>query len=151
MSESTLLNFEIMALSPHYDENPVMQGANGRGIGVIFLHKEGYDAYPYLEKLLTAAKIELRRDTSYLETTAEAAPPFSKLIRAYPLQYLLVFGIPPDALGLNVNWGYHVPLSLNGITLLFAHPLAVYETESKQGVSTNRAPMWYAVKQLFKL
>jgi hypothetical protein len=63
MSESTLLNFEIMALSPHYDENPVMQGANGRGIGVIFLHEEGYDAYPYLEKLLTAAKIELRRDT----------------------------------------------------------------------------------------
>jgi hypothetical protein len=149
MSESTLLNFEIIALSAQYDENPIMRGEHERGIGVIFLQKEGYDPYPYLEKLLSAAKIALQRDTCYLETRLEAAPAYFKLTRAYPITQLLVFGLPPEALGLHINWALHIPLSLNGITLLFAQALEVYETESRQGVSTNRAPLWHAIKQLF--
>jgi hypothetical protein len=98
----------------------------------------------FIEKVLTAAKIDLAKDTALL-SIEKIEPiklfPFPK--SKIPLK-VLVFGLEPNQLGLNINFQWYQHFVFSGITFLFAEKISLLETDRDRKMN-----LWNALKSIF--
>jgi hypothetical protein len=98
----------------------------------------------FLEKVLSAVQINLERDT--LLAIAESGTPLRLMpeLRKNQTEFVLVFGLPPAPLGLNIEAPLYRAVFFYGIHWLFADKLSALEPDrAKKGL------LWTALKQLF--
>ena len=94
-------------------------------------------------------KISLKEDILLLKLTKGENISFASLSRAYPLQYVLLFGINPQQLGLQLLLppGQAVPFG----PAVFLHTYSLMEIfeERNAGQRPKSAELWRSLKQLF--
>jgi hypothetical protein len=130
-------------------EQSLLDNASGKfaaRILVIVNTEAGVGGQPieFIEKVLTAAKIELAKDTALL--SIEKIEP----IRLFPFpetkkpDKILVFGVEPAQLGLNINFQWYQPFVFSGVTFLFSEKISLLEADRDR-----KMKLWNALKSIF--
>ena len=114
----------------------------------IFVVAQSEPAFPqssqFLTKILTAAGINLEKDTLFAELKEQDQFSFLPVIKERHATHILVFGIAPKQLGLNANCLKYQPFDFYGSTFLFADQLSLLEPDK-----SLKAKLWQALQQLF--
>jgi len=105
-------------------------------------------AYPgnleFVKKILGAAGLDLEKDTLFAPVVmSESALVLPALKTKHPDQ-VLVFGLVPAQLGLNIQASFYKPVSFLGTTFLFAEKLSVIESDK-----SRKTGLWQALRQIF--
>jgi hypothetical protein len=130
-------------------ESSVLENTKGqfaKRILVIVKTETGIEiqSIEFVEKVLTAAKIDLAIDT-LLYTTEKTEP-----IRLFPFaegkkpDKIIVFGFEPAQIGLNINFYWYFPFVFSDINFLFAEKISLLETDRDR-----KMKLWNALKSMF--
>jgi len=137
------IDFKIIDVT---DTNTILSACTGSPEKGIFLSYQETDKSmePFLSKILSAVKLDLQADVLTLEKTVDNDFSFSALSKAQSIDKALFFGIPPKAVGLQVNVQKYQPLTINGCLFLFADDLK--SISEKQEL---KRALWGALKAIF--
>jgi hypothetical protein len=129
-------------------ENSMLEQAKGGFAKRVFVAIQSEPAFPeninFLSKILTAAGLNLEQDTMFAELDPDPKTSFLPLVKEKQAECILVFGITPKQLGLNINCPLYQPFDFYGTTFLFADSLSRLEPDK-----TLKAKLWQALQQLF--
>lgn len=95
-----------------------------------------------LSKIMAALKFSLEADCQIFEVEDEVH--ISNQIKDY--QKILIFGIEPAALGLNMNYQPYKINYLEGRTIIFSHALSELKVDDKK-----KSVLWKALQVMFEL
>jgi hypothetical protein len=98
----------------------------------------------FLEKVLSAAKIELATDALLAKVAPEGA---ARLFPDFSLQqpaFVLVFGLAPAQLGLRLDVPLYQPFAFSGAQWLFADALPTLEPDR-----AKKSQLWAALQAMF--
>lgn len=95
-----------------------------------------------LSKIMAALKFSLEDDCFVFEV--DNAYHLAPLLKEY--QKIIIFGIDPEALGLNVPLHYYKINPLEQCTLLFSHPLGELKIDEKK-----KSSLWKSLQLMFDL
>ncbi len=98
----------------------------------------------FLEKVLSAANLNLDNDTFFCVAPPDQPISISSVLSTKPAEFVLVFGLQPDQLGLTITAPRYQPFSFYGTTWLFADALSVLEPDR-----VLKGQLWTALKPLF--
>jgi hypothetical protein len=136
---------ELIYLAP---EQSVLEGAEGsfarKALILVQAEPEFAGNRDFLTKVLSAVQLDLERDALLATATPGTALRLMPDLRKNQTEYVLVFGIPPAQLGLNIETSLYRTVFFYGIHWLFADKLSALEPDrAKKGL------LWTALKQLF--
>lgn len=123
----------------------IARGEFARRVLVVMLEESSHPGnLEFVIKILTAAGLDLEKDTLFAPVAmAESALVLPALKTKHPDQ-VLVFGLAPGQLGLNIQASFYKPVSFLGATFLFSEKLSVIEPDKSR--KTN---LWQALRQMF--
>ncbi|MBV6438594.1 MAG: hypothetical protein EPGJADBJ_00218 [Saprospiraceae bacterium] len=98
----------------------------------------------FLTKVLSAAHLNLEKDTLFAEIPAALPVHFSTDLKRRRPEQVLIFGLPPAQLGLSIETPLYRPVHFYGVTWLFADALSVLEPDKNR-----KGQLWSALKQMF--
>lgn len=140
-----LLSNELLFITAEKSALADAEGGFARQVTVIALEEPSAAANrDFLDKVLTAAQLNLAQDAFLSEIPAgEARNLAADLLEHQPKQ-VLVFGLLPAQLGLSFEVQYYQPLNFYGCTWLFADKLSAIESDK-----AKKTQLWSALKQMF--
>ena len=98
----------------------------------------------FLNKVLAAARLNLEKDTLWVEIQADEPVSILPAIKEKHAEHILVFGYKPVHLGIAADIPFYQPQTFYGATFLFADALSVLEPDkAKKGL------LWQALQQIF--
>lgn len=100
--------------------------------------------HSFLTKVLAAAQLHLAQDALFMEATPDTPFSFLPLIKAKQAEYILVFGLSPNQLGLGISIPAYQPQVFYGATFLFADKLSELEPDK-----IRKTKLWQALQHLF--
>ena len=101
----------------------------------------------FLEKILEAIQLDLIQDTLFINIKSEEVPAFQE-IRKNKLQSLILFGIPPEEMGIRLQINRYQILNHQDIKILWADDIkAIYE-ERQAGGKQMSGQLWKALQVL---
>ena len=97
--------------------------------------------------------IKLPKESSYLTIQFKLEDPchFSDLKCNYQFTKMIVFGLTPKDLGLNINTSLNKLLIFGDHTFLFTSSIEQIIEEQKQGKKQAKIQLWKAIQLLFKI
>jgi hypothetical protein len=95
-----------------------------------------------LSKIMAALKFSLEEDCLMYEVEEDCH--LSGLMKKY--EKIIIFGLDPSALGLNMPLQYYKINKLEQCTLLFAHPLGELKIDDKK-----KSTLWKSLQIMFDL
>jgi len=98
-----------------------------------------------LEKILAAVNLKFPEDLLILRKTPNEPFSFSALMSRVQLEKILVFGLAPQQLGLQIIVHNYQPFQLNNCTFLFADDLKIIAADKLLKVR-----LWEALKHIFQ-
>ena len=98
-----------------------------------------------LEKILSAVKLDIKKDTLLFNVTNQELISFSQIIRNRTVNQAFFFGFTPPDLGLHLKIPKYHPLKFRGVWICFSDPL--HELLQNK---TLKAALWQALQQIFK-
>lgn len=104
---------------------------------------------PFLDKILQAVKVDRSQHAISIRLTPGEPISLQQLPDWKALEYGLIFGIPPQQLGLNAHLPAYVPTTVSGFTFLWSDPLKSIWEERQQGGKKMSGQLWRALQQLF--
>lgn len=142
----TPLDHELIFLTAEKSALADAEGGFARRIGVLALAEPDFAAAnrAFLEKVLTAAHVDLRKDVLLAEILASELRSIASDIREKQPEQILVFGITPAQLGLSVLMRPYQTFDFYGCSWLFADPLSAIEADR-----SKKTQLWAALKQIF--
>lgn len=136
---------ELIFATPSSLPNDIAQGQFAKGIWVLVAAEPAYpDNTDFLKKVLAAAQLDLERDTLFAEVPEAQPLDMATSIRIKPAGQILVFGIPPQQLGLHIQAPLFKPFNFYGATWLFADALSVLAPDK-----TKKGLLWTGLKSMF--
>ena len=106
-----------------YDEED-LSGNNQKRILVVSTENKLNNIHlALLEKILSAKNINLKEDIILLNLPDEAKVNISRLIREKHIKHLIIFGVQPKHLGINVQWKLYQSIKLGNLNMLVSHNL----------------------------
>jgi len=150
MKENIILNSQFV----DYDLFPVeeIKKTSNQIVGGIAKHllivKNSADSAPdlvaFLAKILAAVKFDLAQDAGTLDITPDRRTSLVSVCQNADIKDVIIFGIQPQALGLNIGVVKNHPTSISGIQFIF--------TDSLSDMNTNAAlkkPFWLGLQKMF--
>ena len=137
---------ELIFLAPEHTAAGFSEGGFSRRVWVLVCadparQKQNRD---FLSKVLSAAQLNLEKDTLFAEIPASLPVHFSTDLKNKTPEQVLVFGLAPAQLGLNIAAPLYSPVSFYGVTWLFADAPGVLEPDKNR-----KGLLWAALKQMF--
>jgi len=119
-------------------------GFSKRVFVVVQMEPEHPGNLDFLKKILLASGLDFEKDTLFAETKdAEPTTILSVLKSKHPDQ-VLVFGVSPGQIGLNIQAPYYRPVVFCGTTFLFSEKLSAIESDK-----TRKTNLWQALRHMF--
>lgn len=113
---------------------------------LVLLRKEA--EYPeniaFLKKILTAAQIDLEKDTLWGELNAPGQFSLLPALKEKHPESILVFGIPAPQLGIRAEIPFYQPFYFYGTHFIFSENLSLLEPDK-----TRKGNLWRALQQLY--
>ena len=129
-------------------DESVLEKASGGFARRVFVAVLQEPAYPggidFLSKILTAARLNLEKDTLFAAIGATENLALLPAITQKQAQTILVFGLPLPQLGIRADIPLYQPQSFYGATFLCADQLSVLEPDKNR-----KGKLWQALQQLF--
>lgn len=145
-----LLDFYLFPLSDWRQAGNCLSGGNARHIlAVIQAGDASEELQDLLGKILSAVKISLQEDILLLKATKGESLSFASLSRAYPIQYVLLFGVGPQQLGLHLPLVRGQAVPFGPAVFLHTYSLPEIFEERNAGQRPKAAELWMNLKQLF--
>lgn len=141
----SLYEFQKYALESKEITSKRLKGSNQKALLVV-LKTDEKSLIPFLQKILQAIKMDWEKDILVLEIDSNTNLKLSEIWDSHKINQVLVFGIPPKQLGLNINIKAYEPLNWTNRQLLFSHDLT-YLNDPKH--AAYKKTLWNALKSLF--
>lgn len=129
-------------------EHSILEGARGGFAKQVWVLSGGAPNQPgaldFLSKVLTAARLNLERDTLFVDVSGHAPLSILPALKEKPGEYILVFGLTPAEIGLAAEIPRYIPYPFYGSTFLFADALATLEPDK-----VLKGKLWQALQQIF--
>lgn len=119
------------------------QGENGRNLMVV-LYDDGPEARSFIEKVLSAAQVDLLRDTAFFTLPPGEPMALQAALKSVNAETVLLFGPSADQLGLGINTRLYAPFEWQSRRWLFAEAPALLEPDR-----TRKGLLWKALQQMF--
>ncbi|WP_116125680.1 hypothetical protein [Lewinella sp. IMCC34183] len=104
----------------------------------------------FLKRILGAAGYrEPGRQLHLLEWPADRSLDLSGLIRRLGVHRVILFGYTPDLLGLHLHVANYTPVTLAGVSYLFADSLSYIEETKAEGDNRPAAALWNSIREHF--
>ena len=122
---------ELIFLAPEHGATDFSEGGFGRRVWVLVRSEPSRQVSnrDFLSKVLAAVQLNLEKDTLFAEIPVSLPLHFSTDLKNKTPEQVLVFGLPPAQLGLNIQAPLYFPVSFYGVTWLFADALEVLEPD----------------------
>lgn len=118
-------------------------GNNEKGIFLLYPEKEAAQL-PFLQKILAAAKLMLEKDVLLLAGTPSTTFSLSDFREVQQIHQVIVFGYPPQQIGLQIQIPKYQAHLINGCEYLFVDNL--------EQIATNdglKRQLWGALQGMF--
>jgi len=140
-----LLSNELLFLTAEKSALTDAKGGFARKVAVLALEEPNARSNrDFLDKVLTAAQLNLTNDTILAEIPAGEPRALASDLLDYQPKQLLVFGLSPAQLGLSFEVQAYQPLTFYGCTWLFADKLSAVESDK-----AKKTQLWTALKKMF--
>ncbi len=144
------LDFRVVDIPESTDFAGRLTGKNAKEILIVFQSQNNHEElFSFLEKVLTAAQLNIHTDTLILKITEQEKLSFVYLQKKNTFKYFISFGIAPQRLGIGFETPLYHPVSYEGITLFFADDLQLIYEERQQGGKRMSGELWRVLKSLF--
>lgn len=121
----------------------IPQQANS-GILVGITDTDAENQLSYLSKILNAVGFELSQDIILLNLPQKSQCSLAATIRQYNIHTVILFGLTPESVGLQIQSRLYQPISVAEVKFLFADVLS-----GINGNDAKRSALWLALKQIF--
>ena len=137
---------ELIFIAPEHTASEFSSGNFARRVWILVLAEPSFAGTnrDFLAKVLAAANLNLEKDTLLAEIPASQPLKFSTDLKHKTPEQVLVFGLSPAQLGLNLEISLYKPVGFYGTTWLFADALSLLEPDK-----TRKGQLWTALKQIF--
>ena len=145
-----LFNFDLFAIS---DPKPFLKRGKGKGekgiLAIYVAETSDPELESFLKKVLAAANIKLENEVWLLHLHPGEHPSLSALRQAWPFSHVLAFGLSPGEAGIHFHCPAYVPMTIQGITYLFADLLRTIQEERQAGGKKMAGQLWKALQKIF--
>lgn len=125
-------------------------GENAKKVMLIFQTiEQSADLKSFLSKIVTAAHLELDRDTCLLILKPGEQFSFIQLSQHFDIHTLIAFGIEPQQLGIHFQTVPYAILQHEQLRYVFADDLQQIFDERQQGGKRISGELWQTLKTLF--
>jgi len=122
-------------------------GSMNKGVLVVScLRSDGEDDRIFLEKILSAAGMDLSNDVFWSAVDAETGTHIGHHPQHKQWDRVLVFGLRPSSLGINIEHMLYRPVHVNGCSWLFAENLPTLARDP-----ALKKKLWVALQALFQI
>ncbi len=145
ISLDNFLDFQIFA--PNDQNNESFDSDHSKEKTTLVIYEpvnEHKELETFLTNILKAAKLDISKDVNLLKTTAESGFSFIRLKTKTSIGKVLIFGIPPKKLGINLDLKLYTSLEFQGCIFLLADSLATIQSK----VDKKRA-LWTCLQQIY--
>ena len=137
-----MLEFRIYALPEEVVQAERLLGNNARKMLVLAEAEDFKNHRDLLEKILGAVEYDLQADTAVLTLSPQERINLSSEIEQ--CEHLLLFGISPTQIGLNVNLKKRL-IQLERLTIVRSGPLGKVASDTNE-----KRALWQVLKSVFK-
>jgi len=141
--QHSFLDFKIISIT---DTQSIINQCSGNAQKGIFICYPTSDEVmvDFLTKILSAVKLNLKKDVFILEKTPDNDFSFSSFAKEVGIQKAILFGVAPQTIGLQINPQNYKPFTLNDCLFLFADELATISANQQL-----KKLLWNALKEIF--
>ena len=140
---SQLINFSIV---PKTEKGTILahcKGNNAKGVFLLYKESEA-EQVPFLTKILAAVQLDMEQNVIVFASTETQTFSLSDIRESHSLTKAIIFGFPPQHIGLQVQFQKYQLYTIGGVQYLFADSLKEIESEkAKKGL------LWGALQQMF--
>lgn len=143
-------DFDVYQFPDNELIDKIVRGLNKKQFLIIFScpEEEEKELTPYLQKILTALGVQMDEDTHYLNLTAGNEINLSHFLQHSATKKILLFGIQPHLLSLNIQIPPYTVFPFLGYKWLWADPLGDIFAERNQTTRPKAAALWTALNIL---
>lgn len=146
------LDFNVYQIRENEQIKEFVKGLNKQQFLIIFNSStdEEKDLLPYLQKILSAISIQLEEDTLYLNLPKDKEICISHLVNSYGIIKILILGIKPELLGLNMQIPPYAVFPFLEKKWLWADSLLEIFLERKETIRPKAGALWTALNSMQK-
>jgi hypothetical protein len=145
ISSSSFLDFKIFATSDQDFEQIVPNQSQSFTTLVVYESDERQeDLDTFLTNILAAAKLDLSKDVCILKTTTETAFSFIRLKTKVPIEKVIIFGISPKNIGINLDLKLYKPMVFQNSIFLLADKLTLIHSDVNK-----KRELWNCLQEIY--
>jgi hypothetical protein len=141
--KNSYLDYKIFVTPEKNKISAHISGENLKHVLVGFNDTENPDLRAFLEKIMSAAKLNLQTDCLILRGL-DNLPSLLNIASEYTIEHVIMFGIKPKQLGLNIDVTPYTVTHFQAKTLLFVDNMATIE----QNTALKKA-LWECLQKVF--
>ena len=143
----TFYDFTVYNIADAENFHENVLGDNERRILIAFLDEQRDELQTFMKKIISAAKLELKKDCLILrggDANTTPLPTFSQIKSAYKIEKAVLFGFSGRDMGFNIESPLYIPFSFNNCQFLFADKLSAIENSLER-----KKALWHGLQTLF--
>ncbi len=143
---TAFFDFTVYNISETGNFNQWLSGDNQRRILIGFLDEQHEMLELFLNKIISAAKIDLEKDCLILRGSQEnlSIPTFAHIKSFDKIEKAVLFGLTGKDLGLNIETHLYIPFVFNNCQFMFADKLSLIESSMER-----KKALWNGLQTLF--
>ncbi len=147
---SGFLDFPLYDLADTDQLSLEFHGQGEKKVMVIAKGENVENEIEFLQSVLSPLGIQYPKDPFILITTNQRVS-FVQLIQNFEFESLVLMGISPKDLGLQITVPFYYPLNLAKKQLIFTEAIHVFTEEKDQGGARPKAKqLWVSLKSFFE-
>ena len=143
---TAFFDFTVYNISDKENFSQSMFGENQRHILIGFLDEQHEMLELFLNKIISAAKIDLEKDCLILRGSPENIfiPTLTQIKSFHKIERAVLFGLSGKDLGLNIETHLYIPFEFNNCQFMFADKLSLIENSVER-----KKALWNGLQTLF--
>ncbi len=143
---TAFFDFTVYNISDTENFNELVSGDNQRRILIVFLDEQHEMLELFLNKIISAAKIDLEKDCLILRRSQEnfSIPTLAQIKSFHKIEKAVLFGLTGKDLGLNIETHLYIPFAFNNCQFMFADKLSAIENSVER-----KKALWNGLQTLF--
>ena len=142
---SDFIDFKIFACADgkNASEQPSITG-NGNTLIVMYATENEESNLSFLSKILSAVKLDLSKDVSLIKATPKDRLSFISLKTNSTIEKVILFGIQPKHLGINIDLKAYTPTAFQDCVFLLTHDLGAIESDTNK-----KKALWSCLQEIY--
>ncbi len=142
---TAFLDFQIFAQSEQtFDEIDPTQSNQFTTLVVFQPDVENEELEKFLSNILTAAKLDMSKDVFLYRSTSKTDFSFIRSKTKAKIEKVIIFGIHPKKLGINLDMKLYNPLNFQDCTFLLANSLAEIQADQNK-----KKLLWTCLQEIY--